>query len=429
MMTEGGLAFSMYGFESLLVLYVVNHLLKPDVLPHVWGMSAFLPFVQALYNAHTPNALAAAITGLFLALIYVTPMLGGLLADWRLGRTRMVLIGGFLLIAGLICLAIDQTFLIALALLLLGLGCTRGILPAQVGALYAGDDPRRADAYQLFVLGIQVSVIVSPALCSTVAQNIGWHAGFLTAGIGMLVGLCFYFIGRRHLPTDTIAGHTHKKVRLTATEKRTLLILFAILPLLAVATISNTDIFNGYLIWADRYYQLTFLGYNMPASWLVSMDGFVSTFTVLGIVAFWRVWNRYRSDPGEMSKIIIGSMICTIAPSILALGAWIQPGPHHISLAWGIAFHLVNDVGFGLCYATGMALFSRAAPQAVNSTVVAAYSLHLFLGNLLVGKIAGLLGSLSSPVFWLLHVVLAMAATTLLWLFARVFRRELSRQA
>lgn len=425
--TEAGLAFSLYGFESLLVLYLVSYLLHPNVADHVWGMGLFLPLIRSLYGAASPSAIAAAITGLFLSLIYATPLLGGFMADWRLGRIRTVIIGGTLLVAGLLGLAVDQTFLLGLLLLLVGLGCTRGILPAQVGALYPGNDPRRADAYQLFVLGIQGAAILSPALCGTVATRYGWHAGFLTSGIGMFIGLNVYLFGCRFLPRDQPMHLRPASVPFTPSDRKSLLALGVLLPVLAIATLSNTDIFNGYLLWGDQAYQLEILGFRMPTSWLVSLDGFVSTFTVLGIVWFWRAWNRRRPDPGEMPKILIGSTVCSLAPLLLALGSWLQPGLHSVSLLWGIGFHLVNDVGFGLCYATGMALFSRVAPAAISATVVASYSLHLFVGNLVAGKVAGLVTKMPWTRFWLLHVALGIAGTIALFAISRIFRQQFTR--
>lgn len=422
-LTEAGLAFSLYGIESLLVLYLKHHLLQSHQAAGVWGMPAAMPVLTWLYGAHGITEIAAAITGLFLALLYATPLLGGLMADRYLGRTFTVVIGGICLVLGMICLAWDATFLVALFLLLIGLGCTRGILPAQVGALYAGDDPRRADAFQLFVLGIQIAVIASPGTCSWVATTYGWHAGFLVAGVGITCGLLIYLAGRRFMPADAPKTAAKAPLHLTASDKRNLLTLLALLPTLALATISNTEIFNGYLLWGDKAYHLTLFGIPITASSLVSLDGLVSTCTTFAIVFFWRQWNLRRSDPGEMNKMLIGCGICTIAPTLLAAGAWLQPGSHNVSLLWGVAFHLVNDIGFGMSYPVGMALFSRLAPKGMDATIVAGYSLHLFLGFAIVGKVAGLVDVLPAPLFWLAHVGIALIGMAALVVIATLRRK------
>ncbi|AOX17011.1 MFS transporter [Kozakia baliensis] len=423
-LTEGGVAFTLYGIQSLLVLYMENDALLPGHSARIWGMSFFLPFIQSLYNAHSVAASASALMGLFLAAVYATPMLGGLIADYWLGRRRMIILGAATLIAGVFMLAVEPLFLLALFCLLLGFGFLRGLLPAQLGALYQGEDPRRADAFQFFMLGVQMAVIVSPILCSSFADRYGWAAGFLIAGIGVLAGLAVYVLGCHQLPPDPqhMQRSAANRPRLTPQETRAVLVLLALLPVLAVVSVANTEIFNGYLIWGERHYQLTFLGYEVPVSWLVSMDGLVSTGTTLLIVWFWRIWARSRTVPNEIQKMVLGGGIASVGPIFLALGSWLQPGPHQVNILWGIAFHLVNDIGFSLTYATGMALFSRAAPRAVNVTIVACYSLHLFLGNLFVGKLAGLLDFLSASSFWLLHAGLSLGATLLLWLFARFFK-------
>lgn len=191
-LTEGWVGFSLYGMQAILALYLTDHLLQPDHSGHVFGLAPLEAFVSALYAPVGPRALAGAITGLFLALIYATPLLGGFLADRVLGQTRTILLGAVLMTVGHFLLSFDWSFVLALGFLLAGLGMAGG-LRAQVGALYALDDRRRSDAYQIYMMGLQVAVIVSPILCASLAQ-IEWHWGFLAAGVGMLIGLVVYLL-------------------------------------------------------------------------------------------------------------------------------------------------------------------------------------------------------------------------------------------
>ena len=147
--------------------------------------------------------LASAIFGLYTGLVYLTPIGGGFLADRLLGRTRTITIGALLMAAGQFLIAFDVTFLIALTCLLIGVGCFKGNLASQVGALYATGDNRRADAFQIYYIFINAGVIISPLIAGTLGEKVGWHYGFGAAGVGMLIGLAIYLSGRKWLPPDS----------------------------------------------------------------------------------------------------------------------------------------------------------------------------------------------------------------------------------
>src|SRR5579863_6121769 len=161
--TEGWERFSYYGMQTLLVLYMTRQLLLPGHVEHIAGFTGFRAAVEALYGHPLSTlALASAIFGLYTGLVYLAPIGGGWLADRWLGRTRTVTIGALLMSAGHFFMAFDVSFLLALACLLIGTGCFKGNLASQVGALYAPEDLRRADAYQIYYLFISGAVIVAP---------------------------------------------------------------------------------------------------------------------------------------------------------------------------------------------------------------------------------------------------------------------------
>src|SRR4029078_12233051 len=99
-------------------------------------------------------------------------------------------------------MAIETAFVFALLALLLGVGAFKGNIASQVGGLYAPTDRRRAMAFQIFYIFINVSVIVGPLISGTLGQKIGWHYGFGCAGVVMVLGLIIYLSGRRWLPAD-----------------------------------------------------------------------------------------------------------------------------------------------------------------------------------------------------------------------------------
>jgi POT family proton-dependent oligopeptide transporter len=195
---------------------------------------------------------------------------------------------------------------------------------------------------------------------------------------------------------------------------------------IAVASLGNMEIFNGYLLWGQANYQLGLFGQTMPVSWLLSMDAFVSVVTVGASMAFWRWWGRRRRQPDEIVKLALGAGVSALAPLILAAASVQAAHGHKVGLLWGLGFHVVNDIGFANVYAVGLALYSRAAPKNLGATVVNLFMLSLFLANLMVGRLAGLLSSLSGATFWLLHAGLILAAALALLIAARLFHRQLA---
>jgi POT family proton-dependent oligopeptide transporter len=422
--SEGGTAFSYYGMQSLLVLYMTNELLKPDHVSHVLGFGGFHAMLEHLYGPLSLTATATAITGLFGGIIYVAPILGGLIADRWLGRMRTLLIGAVLMTAGHFMMAFYATFLFAIASILIGAGLFNANLRAQLGELYAADDTRRADAFQVYTLAVNIAVIVAPLICGTLGEKLGYHFGFVAAGVGMALGLLIYITGRRWMPPEPPRRARVKgteKVLLTPHERRTILLLFLLIVPLALSFVGNQEIFNAYLLWGEAHYQLVFFGQIMPVSWLLSLDAFVATGTIFASVMFWR-WNaRHRRDPDEIVKLVIGTAIAALGPLVLAAASAVAGPNGKVSLGWGLAFHIVNDIGFANIYPIGLALYSRAAPPQLSATMMSVFFLSIFLSTTFDGWLGGFLTRMPTPTFWAMHAALVAAGAVMLliaWRFA-----------
>src|SRR5437899_7714591 len=293
--------------QSLLVLYMVNQLLHPGHIEHIAGFALFRHFLETLYRGPlATQALASAIFGLYTGLVYLTPIGGGFLADRVLGRTRTITIGALLMAAGQFLVAFDVTFLVALTCLLIGVGCFKGNLASQVGALYATGDNRRADAFQIYYIFINAGVIISPLIAGTLGEVYGWQYGFGAAGIGMLIGLAIYLSGRKWLPADSLVVEKKEraaKPRLTHRERMAVVALLLLLPVLTIAIIGNQQIFNAYLVWAERNADLIFFGKKMPTTWLVTLDSIISVSFLAGSVVYWQLWSKQSREPAESHKI------------------------------------------------------------------------------------------------------------------------------
>ena len=413
--------FAYYGMQALLVLYLSHFLFNPGTIEHVWGIEPFRRFLETFYGKLDYAALASAVVGFYAATVYLTPILGGYIADRLIGRTATVTLGAVSMAAGYFLLCFEPSFLIGIFALLFGVGCFKGNIAAQVGDLYSIDDPRRADGFQIYFLGIQMAVIIAPLITGTLGEKVGWAWGFGSAGVGILIGLAIYLFGRYAYPPEVMAqkkdAATAQRPPLTRRDWGVVAILVGLLPVLALSIVGNQQIFNAYLIWSEKNFDLAMFGGTMPTSWMFSIDAVVSTFLMIGVIAFWRWYGRHWEEPAEITKIAIGTAISAFAPATLALFSQIvaQTG-HPVPLWWAVAFHVINDTGFSMVLPVGLALYSRAAPKGLGGIMIAVYYLHLFIGNNLVGYLGGLLDKMSGFQFWMLHVAIMGVAAVLLFL-------------
>ncbi|MCX7356749.1 MAG: MFS transporter [Alphaproteobacteria bacterium] len=439
--------FSYYGMQALLVTYLTHYLLQPEHVGNVAGFEQFKGAIAAAYGwlsqvfglgdgtneLATPIATAAAITGVYSAGVYATPMIGGWIADRFLGRTTTVALGALFMVAGHFLMAFDVAFVGAIACLFIGVGLFKGNIASQVGELYGPDDLRRTTAYQTFLLGVQIAVIIAPIVTGFLGEKIAWHYGFGAAGVGMAIALVVYLTGRKYLPPERARGQAvagAPKEKLTGRDWATMLVLIAMLPILAATAIGNQEIFNAYLIWGEQNYHLVFLGQEMPVASLISLDAIISTVTVGGALLFWSFYSKFWKEPDEIIKLAIGAVIAAGAPMILAFAsanhaATGQP----VSLLWGIGFHIVNDIGFAMIFPVGLALFSRAAPRQVGGMFIGIYYLHLFICNLATGKVAGMIETMDGFSFWAMHAAVIAGGAVALVVFAVLFNKLLAPKA
>ena len=420
--TEAWERFSYYGMQTLLVLYMTRQLLLPGHVENIAGFASFRTVLGKVYGgADTTIALASAIFGTYTALVYLTPIAGGFIADRWLGRTRTITLGAILMAIGHFLMAFEGSFLGALLCLLLGVGCFKGNLASQVGALYAPGDLRRADAFQIYYLFINAAVIVAPLVTGTLGEKAGWHYGFGAAGVGMILGLVIYLSGRKWLPAeparDTAAAA--KSSNFTSKEIWAMLLLIALVPALMLGAVGNQQIFNAYMLWVPDHVSLVFFGKTMPTTWLITVDAVVSVSCLVGSVGFWRWWSKRRAEPSEVYKITLGLAFSALGVACLALAAATATDGRKASIGWVLGFELLNSIGFANVFPVGLALYARASPKGIVGTMVGIYMLHMFACNFLVGKLGGMIEHMSGLNFWLMHVGLVGSACIILFLAAR----------
>jgi POT family proton-dependent oligopeptide transporter len=425
---EGCERFSYYSMQTLLTLYMVKYLLTPGRQESVIGLEWLRVH---LFSSLQGQPLASEIFGLYTALVYLTPILGGLLADLLLGRRAALIAGAVVMSLGHFLMAFEGAFLLALASLVVGVGLFKGNIASQVGELYGATDIRRAMAFQIFYIFINVSVIAAPLVSGTLGEKVGWHWGFGCAGVVMVMGLLVYLAARPWLPADTRKTGKSKEPRakFEPGDGLRLVAVLVLVPVMGFALLTNQQIFNAYLVWADQQFQLTFMGTTLPTSWMITLDATLSFSMLVAVAAFWAlIGKRTGREPDELGKMILGCGFIFAGALCLYMAALTQ-GSAKIGLFWPVLFHLLNSIGFAHLLPVSLALFTRLAPRALTGSIVGIYYLSFFGANLVVGKIGTLFETMPTTQFWLLHAATALVGLVGFGLFKLVLAKRLMGSA
>ena len=417
---------SFHGMLALLVLYMVDQLLLPGHVENIVGFKGFRAAIEGVTGPLSSQALASQIFGLYVGFVYLVPVFGGLLGDRVLGRRRAVALGALLMTVGHLCMAFEASFLAALLLLILGAGVLRGNLASQVGDLYSSDDHRRETAFQIYYGALNTGAFIAPLITGELAQARGWHYGFGFAGFGMLVGLVIYLLGGRDLPPDSVRGARVVHRKLSAKERRVVLVLVLMLPLLTLFWVAQTQIWNTYNLWVRDNVNLAIGSWRMPVPWLQSVDALGVIVLVLPMLRFWR-WQASRSrEPDDVTKLAIGCLLFGVAIAWLAAGETVADATGKVPLVWPLVYHFLAAVGYLYFGPVAIAVFSRSAPGSVNAMMIGTYYLSIFAGSTISGRLGALYGRLSSAQFWLLHAAIVTAGGLLILFFTARLRRELT---
>ncbi|MEU9255949.1 oligopeptide:H+ symporter [Streptomyces sp. NPDC048270] len=292
-MTEMWERYSFYGMRALLVLFLATNVADGGL-----GMRA---------------ATAVAIYSVYNAMVYLLALPGGWLGDRVWGARKAVAVAGVVIMTGHFLLAVPSSvsFFIGLALIAAGSGVLKANISTMVGQLYTDkNDPRRDGGFTIFYMGINLGSFVAPLTIGYVGQEINWHLGFAMAGVGMALGLAFYFFGFRHL--NPVSNQVPSP--LSAAEKSSVLkkgLIWLGVAVAAFAVIGLAGIFTiNYALW-----PLTVLGLLVPAWALLRikrdrdlstaersrMSAYVWFFAAAAI--FWAIYDQTGSTLALFAKV------------------------------------------------------------------------------------------------------------------------------
>lgn len=233
--------FSFYGMKALLVLYMTKQLLFTDEMSF------------GVYAA-------------YMSLVYVTPLIGGIVAEQITGYRKAINLGGVLMAFGHFFLTFESPFFFytSLGLIIVGNGFFKPNISSFVGELYQEGDKRRDAGFTIFYLGVNTGATVAPLLCAWLAEVYGWHIGFIVAGIGMLLGLVVFQRGIKNNIFEDLGKVPNEQkynAKRTFLNLRFQVIIGAILAVPVFALIVRFYNYEHYLLWLVSFFLVGYLAY------------------------------------------------------------------------------------------------------------------------------------------------------------------------
>ena len=415
--TEMWERFSYFGMASLLVLYMVKYLLLPGHVEAVLGYRAVKAALESVFGTLEPQPLASQIFGFYTGLAYLTPILGGYLADRFIGQRNTAIIGALLMATGHFLMTFEALLFVALGCLILGIGAFKPNVSTQVGSLYGADDPRRLRAYSIYYVGINIGAFLAPLVCGTLGDEVGWHYGFAAAGIGMVIGAAIYVAGLRHLPPDELhrarAGHVEAKP-FTTDERRAVVGLICVFALVTFFWATYDQQGNTLLLWAEyfteRRIDLGFWKGEIPTTWFLALNPFMIFIFTPILIKLWSVERQIGAELSTISKLALGFLCVALGNLIMAAAAWDLAPSAKASPLWLVGYFTVVTVGELHLAPVGLALISRLAPARVLSLMMGLWLAATFPGDVLGGWLGGFWSSMYKAHFFLMIGAIAAAA-------------------
>ncbi len=406
--------FSYYGMRAILIFYLTQHWLFSDSKSNL------------VYGAYT-------------SLVYITPVLGGYLADRYLGQRKAVVFGGLLLAIGHSLMAVEgvggqndptiNVFWAALAFIIVGSGFLKANISVMVGQLYKLTDIRRDGAYTIFYMGINVGAAIGTIMVAYLGQTIGWGWGFGLAGIGMLVGLVVFVLGKSALKG---AGEAPAPL---AKSKEFMVYGVGIAGVAVIwGLVQYQDVIQGLLVVSG----VSLLGYVLYESFKLPKEPRERMFAILFLISlnpiFWGLFEQAGGsmnlftdrfvDRGGVPAGIFQSInpiyIILLAPLFAGLWQWLgrrgkepsapakfglallQMGLANLALVWGaeafgvaamtpvylVFLYYLLATTAELCLSpVGLSAMNRLAPKFLASLIMGAWFYMTAVGNFVAGKI------------------------------------------
>ncbi|MBN1503551.1 MAG: peptide MFS transporter [Candidatus Eisenbacteria bacterium] len=458
--------FSYYGMRGILVLFLV------DAVRGGFAMD---------------TATAAAIYGLYTSMVYLVALPGGWIADNLMGQRNAIFTGGVIIACGHFSMAVPTTYTFyqGLILIIIGTGLLKPNVSAIVGGLYPEGGARRDAGFSVFYMGINIGALCGPLICGYLGENINWHYGFGAAGVGMVLGLIQYRLGYKYFHTVGVMHHEDRgKFRLAA--RRLAVGIGALVGVVAMIALLRATVFHftiqgfarglGYfvialallyfsyiiflsklekvdrhrvavifflfigaaLFWsgfeqagssmnlfAERLTDRTFAGWEMPASWLQSVNPvfIIALAPVFGWL--WVALASRRREPSIPVKFFYGLLLLGVGFLVMAWGSLYaaNDGGPGVSPMWLVVTYFMHTLGELCLSPVGLSSVTKLAPRNLVGQMMGTWFMGAALGNLIAGLVAGQFETLPLPKLFLMVAILAASTGFLFLIFSRPIKR------
>jgi len=425
----------------------ITHTRHPKVLPflfltELWERFGFY-VVQGLlilymtsYYGFSDNE-SYTISGIFAGLVYISPFVGGILADKFIGFTTAILCGGIFLVLGYALLALSSTpffFYPALATIIVGNGLLKPNISSLLGTQYAEHDPRRDAGFTIFYIGINIGVTLS-LISGYVKDAYSWHLAFTLASLGMIIGLATFLYGQRYLkPFHSLAKTSTKTnfqllacmllaivglsflfnitvlanwllpitglallfflINLTMQQEAIYRNRMIMLNLLIIASIVFWtlffQLFNSATLYIDRLVDKNFLNIPLTTTVFYASEGIF--IIILGhlFVWLWQTLAHQKRNPSPITKFTLGIAFMGLGFFILGTSTLYPNAQDLIPAGWIFTAYLFITIGELLVSPIGLSAVTMLAPPKLIGMMMGIWFVSLGFGGFFAGWVAKL---------------------------------------
>lgn len=400
--TEMAERFSYYGMRAVFTLYMV----------------------AALFTMES----ASEIYGYYTGLVYLTPLLGGYIADRYWGNRRSIIVGGMLMAFGQFLMFLSASFVQpaikeaegmidptvnnqlaiicmmgGLFFLILGNGFFKPNISTMVGSLYRPDDQRKDSAFTIFYMGINVGATLGPLTCGIFEGDylnpMRFKWAFLCACIAMLAStLIFYLLKNKYLMdykgnaigTKPKLQEKTERQQLTRKEKQHIVVIFIIAAFVIFFWAAYEQAGVSLTYFADQQTDRHIFGREMPTSYFQSFPAIFVVLLAPFMNLVWEVLRRFGHEPSSVMKQAIGLAFLSIGYMLIAFGVK-DLGPNvKVSMLWLTGLYFIHTLGELSLSPIGLSLVSKLSPKHLASLMMGIWFMSTAVSNMLAGQLATL---------------------------------------
>ena len=439
--TEMWERFSYYGMRALLVLYLVNSL-------------------------NYSNEEALHIYAIYTGLVYLTPIIGGYLADRYLGTQKTIFIGGITMMLGHFLMAFPNLLYLAMGLLIIGNGYFKPNISTLLGKLYKTNDTRRDSGFSIFYIGINLGAFLAPLIVGYVGETINWHYGFAIAGIGMFAGLIQFYFGQNKIVEEDTSKKTKKldfsdwgsilffslinipiillvfkinsfinlyiyeilflsfiyliilflnkknKINLINSDLKKV-IYIGILSLFVIFFWIGFEQAGGSLtLYANNSVDRNFLGFIIPASFFQSINPLIIILLGPLVANFWLRIDNSKYQINTSQKMGLGLILLSFGFFLIMYVN--NTNVSSINLWWLVGVYFLHTLGELCLSPIGLSMVTKVSPKKIASLMMGFWFLSSAIANYSAGKLPIILQSNNIDLFTFLTIMSFMAGILLI---------------